>query len=125
MKVCRFPWKSTEQSWGLELDEGSLRIRGYTAGSVAAECNSLQTYIGWELASIDGRPMRSLAEVQRKLEQCDRSPGREDLGSARFCFRESLPSEQPMQSEEGQYLHELTQPYQEQMLVRECPRKWI
>ena len=54
-------------------------------------------YVGWELASIDGDPMCSVTEVQQALGRCDRSPGRDDLGAARFCFRKALPSESPVQ----------------------------
>ncbi len=61
------------------MDEGTLRIRGYTVDSVFAECHAMQTYVGKEIARIDGHPMHCLAEVRHVLELCDRSPGRDDL----------------------------------------------
>lgn len=87
-KVCRL---RRGQPWGLVLDEGTLHVCDFAAGSVAAELPILRKYIGLELASIDGRPVRNLADVERQLERCDRSPRSGNFGSARLCFREPLP----------------------------------
>ena len=82
-----------DQPWGLMLDEQTMRVRGFTTGSVT-EGWRLDQYIGWQLFSIDGRPVRDLMKVQQQLERCDRSARGGDFGSARLCFREPLQHEQ-------------------------------
>ena len=100
IKVSRLPWEPGKP-WGLELVEGTLQLREYTAGSIAAGCGPLKMCIGMELYTIDDRPVHSLAEVHRALEQADRSPSTEGvrhLGSVRLCFRHPLPVQQRMLS---------------------------
>ena len=95
VKIVRFPWDPQEKPWGLVLDEGTLRFRDCAPGSIAADGPGLQSYIGKELASIDERAVRSLADVEKQFARCDRAPGRDNKGFARLCFRDPLPSRDP------------------------------
>ncbi len=73
--------------------------------SVAGDAPSLQDFVGLELASIDGRAVRSLDDVEKQFARCDRDPGTENKGSARLCFRDPLPAQEAKQSETAQSLH--------------------
>lgn len=81
-----------DKPWGLILDEHTMRVLGIVAGSVTAGWG-LEQYIGWQLLTIDGLPVRDLTKVQQQLDRCDRSARGGAFGSARLCFREPLQRE--------------------------------